>query len=219
MSKVPKVPDYKLEAAQLQEELRKDRKGTQSKYDGKVLELSGTILSPPVGHGGRNVSFILESSAFRPDLGEFALLCIGDDPSLEATLGQGQTVRLRAIYNGRGGTLDHCEVVEKGPDTLIRLTAEDLAKEFTADRVEAAKIYDKKTLIMTGTISAITLNPSLKTKNIVLKGDDRTAIVCSCTSLEFVARAKVGDPVKFIGSAVNSGEGFVKVDYCHPLLK
>src|SRR5689334_7591839 len=44
--KVPKDPDYKLEATALQEELNKDRKGTEAKYDGKVLNFTGS-RDPP----------------------------------------------------------------------------------------------------------------------------------------------------------------------------
>jgi predicted small lipoprotein YifL len=210
--KVPKNPDYKLEATALLEELTKDRKGTEAKYGGKVLEVNGVARAPATGHGP-GAMFMLGSPT-RVDLNPF--ICITDDTSLVGNIGAWQTLRVREIFNGRGGTLDHCEVVEKGPDTILRVTAEELARDFTTSRPQASIKYNEKTLILTGTVSDFkTTSP--KSRDAVLKGDGKTSIECTYSNPASTAKLKVGDSVKLICSVTNSGNGVVKVEFGYPL--
>ena len=219
---VPKETDYKLTMDELEQEIKADSSVTSTKYGGKVLELSGIVESPIVDAGKKVVAFELKSSKPRPDHTTIEILCICDDRSVYGTLGRGQTLRVRGVYIRAGGIMKPCEVVEKGPDTRALIASPQLAAEFTANWDEAKRKYNEKTLVLSGTVSAIkhrSDGKGLEFNLLELKGDGNTVVECLYINPEVADRYKVGDAVELVGSLSFSVRGTLNIAFCWPLPK
>jgi hypothetical protein len=219
-AKDSKAPDYKFTMAEFEEATKQERErpGVKSKYDGKVLELSGVVEFPIIDDGKQSAFFTLKSAKPATGFDTFSVTCMCDDQSVYGTLGRGQTIRVRGVYGT--GHLKPCEVVEKGPETLVRVTAEQLAKDFTMNREEAVKKYDGKTLVLSGTVSKIKpYAEGLKVNCLELKGDGKTVVECRYNKPEVADRYKVGETVKLVGSTGSSLDGVLNIVPCYPLPK
>jgi hypothetical protein len=219
-----KAPDYKLTVEEMGEEIKKDRAGTEAKYAGKVLELSGVVEFPIVDDGNQSPIFTLKSTKPRTGLETtFSIDCVCDDRSLYGALGREQTVRVRGVYD-KFGRLTPCAVLEKGPDTRVLVTAEQLAADFTANREEARKKYSDKTLVVTGTVTKIKPHGEGSTINrLELKGDGKLVVDVGYNKAHVADQYKVGDTVKVLTSRINapgiSGDNVVGLFMCYPLPK
>jgi hypothetical protein len=219
-----KAPDYKLTVEELGEESKRDRSGTNAKYAGKVLELSGVVGAPIVDDGNQSPIFDLKSTKPLPVLETaFSITCVCDDRSLYGGLGRGQTVRVRGVYD-KFGQLKPCAVLEKGPDTRVQVTAEQLAADFTADPEAAGKKYYDRTLVVTGTVVKIKpFAKGLTINRLELKGDGKLVVDVGYNKPAVADTYKVGDTVKVLTSQINppgiSGDNVVGLFVCYPLPK
>jgi hypothetical protein len=95
-------------------------------------------------------------------------------------LGRGQFVRVVGRFDGHDPCpeLVSCRIVEKGPDTLIRISAELLAREYTSDQEACTAKYRDRTLFVVGIVSALKKGPNGSFRHVVLRGDGQTAIEC-----------------------------------------
>ena len=112
--------------------------------------------------------------------------------------------------------------MQKGADTAIRATAEEVAKDTTADPSKAYAKYGNKTLILKGLVSAIKTdsdNPAVKF--IELKGDGKTLVQCmfGASSKESKIRDgyKPGDTANFECELTRADKGLFIVGPCYPV--
>ncbi|MDB5310875.1 MAG: tRNA anti-like [Gemmataceae bacterium] len=210
--------DFKLTAGEFAKEFRKDAKAAREKYKGKIVELNSTVSSAALGYEGKNSYVGVETPDPAVKFGNPEVMCLSNDPEFFAQFGRGQTARIKGKV-GPGGSLMSCEVVEKGADTRILVSSETLAKDFTADPEKALAKYERKTLVVSGKISAIKPYPGLKVKYLELTGDDKMVIECRYSEPNVVEKYQVGQTVKVYGAIATSGKGVINIALCYPLAK
>lgn len=208
--------DYKLTAAEFEKEYKADSKATSAKYDGKTLEMSGVIkqVQPNYYANGTTIVF-----AAAEQFGN-TMQCTTKGFIPPGTLGKGQTVRVRG--KAKSTLLMECVVLDKGPETVVRVTAEQIAKDQTADPGKAQEKYDNKTLVVKGEVSAV--KPDVGAPNIKvveLKGDSQTVIQCRFGGTDderkFVDGCKAGDKVTFATEMIRSEKGLFVLGMCYPV--
>lgn len=208
---------FKLTAHELEAELKKDRKATNAKYKDKVIELSGTIRSTAPNEYAP-VSTIDFAPAERLGTG---VLCSTKSVIAPGTLAIGQTIRVRGTWSDLGPVLIDCAVIEQGPDTAIRTTAEQVAKDTTADPIKAAEKYERRTLVLTGEVATIKNTEVPGVKFLELKGDGKTVVECrfglSSESGKIPDRYKVGDKAVFACELARTDKGLFVVAPCFPV--
>ena len=151
------VADLSLTADELGKEQNKNEKGTQTKYKGKVIELTGIVLGM-----GRNL-FLEPGITLKVKDEIVQLYLTATDPRPWDKALPGQRVKLKVIYQEREKGIDTrllggpiLEVTGKPTPTI---TAEEMGKEYQKDPKEAEKKYrwstydQKPALIITGEIS------------------------------------------------------------------
>jgi hypothetical protein len=139
-------PDFTLTAQQFGKEFQTDRKAFETKYKGKVVEVSGTVWNtrPPTGdvllHGNKN------KEAF---IGEY-VSCTPMAKLQEQLRGlaRGQQVTVRGKTDGSLPSLGDCEFVKVGASTAIPTTVAALDAEFKKNRDAAEKKYDEKSVVV-----------------------------------------------------------------------
>jgi hypothetical protein len=120
-----------------------------------------------------------------------------------------------------GAGLIYCVIVDKGESPAVVISAEDLAKEFSANPEETSKKYDKKHLILTGEVTDREFN-SAGAAAVILKGHDKIPVKCHFSAFEKgVAKSmKVGNKVKLVGEyTLNFGNDDVNLYLCMPIGK
>ena len=145
-------PEFKLTADAYDAEIQKDSNAALRKYEGKWIELTGTV---------KNVGDYIEKRKTRsigmgPDQRPISVI-FAQAERLPGRFSLGQTVRLKGLVGGRKAAgnlgLSQGEVIELGPTQLVKLTAEELGKAYTDDLARAK--YLGKTVILSGTISKV----------------------------------------------------------------
>lgn len=91
----------------------------------------------------------------------YGIVCETTDKQPWASFAPGQKVKVVGKYEGAisGPALKNCEVTALDPNPAVKLTAEVLAKDFETNKTEANKKYQKKTLIVSGTITSTEFCP------------------------------------------------------------
>ena len=209
--------DFKLTAAELEAEQKKDRKAAEAKYKGKTIELSGTVRSTGPIYYAPGSSIDLDSA----ERGGPGVLCTTKDLVPPGTLARGQTVRVRGMGSS-GPSLVDCVVIERGPDTAIRTTAEQVAKDTTGDPGQATTKYERRTLVLKGKVAAIKTDPNIPAiKYLELKGDGKTVVECRFGSSDQEAKIrdgyKVGDTAVFACELTRADKGVFIVGPCYPV--
>lgn len=144
-SRAPSGPAAKMTAAEFAAAVSTDPGATLAKYG--AVEIKGVVASVE-GDGdyaGRTITV-------RGDTGS-PVMCVLAGPAVTGELGRGQavTVRGRVGKTYKGCELLDCEVVEKGPPTIVRgSAAEIMAKFLTPGGAEALA---DKSLAVTGKIA------------------------------------------------------------------
>ena len=211
-----KEADYTLTAAEFEKEYKADSNATKAKYDGKTLEMSGVIqqVNPNYYANGTTIVFApVERSGN-------TMHCTTKGFVPPGSLAKGQTVRVRG--KATGTLLMDCVVLEKGADTAVRATAEQLAKDHTADPEKARQKYDDKTLVIKGEIAAVKPDPLAPHRKVIeLKGDGQTVVECRFGPSEeertFVNNSKAGDKVTLAADMLLSHKGRFCVGTCYPV--
>jgi hypothetical protein len=198
---------HKLTADQLYAEHQADAKATAAKYDQVVVELSGKVGrvgSVNEARGQREIWLRLEK-------GLGGLTCFLKDPKVVGKMALGQTVRVKGVAEANPVTLCVADgkVVELGPDTAARVSAEELAKEFSADWMKAKEKYKERTVVVTGVV-ADKRKAAIGEWTVELKGDGTTVVACEFPSSEEKTAEKLqaGQKVTLAGAfSDNTGPG------------
>jgi tRNA_anti-like len=204
--------EFTLTSAGLEAKLAKDRQMAQAKYRGQTIELSGTVKSSAPNYYGQGS--VIDFAAAEP-FGA-GVLCTTKDRIAPGTLARGQTVRVRGKWSNLGPALVDCVVVERGPDTAVRASAQQVAKDFTSDADKARETYENRTLVIRGEVATVKNDPDVPIIRIVeLKGDGHTVVLCRFGSSDEERKIpeslKAGDKVAFAGEVVRAEKGLVVV--------
>jgi tRNA_anti-like len=156
-------PDVTLTAEQLIEELKGGYDAAAPKYKGKVLEATGTVES---FYADASMSAIFGAGGATFQTLEYEPWSI---------VAPGQQVTVRGRWPEGGQRLFDCVIVGKGPDTALAITAEMLAKEFSADKAAAEKRYAGKPLLVTGEVVSAVSDPE-DWRTIRLAGHGATSV-------------------------------------------
>src|ERR1051326_5616934 len=170
-------PKFKLTAEALAKELIDGKKTAAAKYKDAVIELSGTVMNTeadPVSKGS-----IVEIGIS----GLEKVTCMMVDPEPWSKVSIGSKVKIKGKWLGRENVplydpLYGCVFVEVGPNPAIITTAEDLAREFAANKVEAEKKFDGKTVILEGEVVSTRHDKEQFLYHAVLKGEGGGVVNC-----------------------------------------
>ncbi len=147
-SKALGKPDVTMDAAAWHAEFKKDADAARAKYKDKVIELSGTVdavMPSPFGDSG-NVFLEVPKETI-------GVQCRTTEVKPWKKVSPGSKVKIRGKVSEFGrGELVQAEIVEAGLNPGVVISAEQLAKEFVADRAAARKKYHDKWAYVTGDV-------------------------------------------------------------------
>lgn len=180
-------PDFTMTAKQLNDEF-KDSSAFLKKYDNKVIEITG-----PVRMYNSTRELVLG-----PEINVF--LC--GEPYAVAKAMPGQTVTLRGRCDTNYG-ISMWSIVRVEDDPPPTLTAEQLAKEYTADKDGTNNKYRGKYLVLTGAIQKV--EKEVGTNIYLTPAGQKPEVTCFFGVLEAQAAEKAGwlktgQAVRILGS-------------------
>jgi hypothetical protein len=200
------APEVTVTPAEWHAEFKKDSKAATAKYKGKVVELAGEV-STVSGDPYDNVGYV-----FLKVPGDIlGVRCATRDKKPWVKVSPGSQVKVRGRISGTysTGDLDPAEITEAGPNPGVVISAQQLAKEFAADRKAAREKYDNKSAYVDGEItekgSSQYCGIQLK-----LKGEGDAYVSCcfgKAANTKPLESAKPGQKVKVFGTlSVIDGE-------------
>jgi hypothetical protein len=209
----PRKPDVSLASTAFGQEFKTDREAAKAKYQRKYIELEGEITG--VGRKSANEAYLTLEGP-KDDL--IGVTCFTKDREPWNKYSPGQKVKLQGDWPEFAITasLIDCTIVEAGPNPAPVLTAEELAKESSADAEATIKKYDKKWLVLSGEIVGKETN-DVGAATLELKGDGKTKVRASFTAFEkdITDPLKVGQKVELLGQfTLNFGKGETKIYFC-----
>ncbi|HEY1186234.1 MAG TPA: hypothetical protein VGE74_01195 [Gemmata sp.] len=129
-------------------EARTDRDAFRAKYQGKRIELTGTVCFKRVPVGEAFLYGHKEDD--KEPFGQLIVFApLAKDQNRLRALVQGQRVTVRGRQTDAGyPALVECEMVDVGPSPVIPVTVTALANEFQTDREAALKKFAGKSVVM-----------------------------------------------------------------------
>jgi hypothetical protein len=208
-------PAFRLTAEEFHKEYEAGKNAAATKYAGKVIELAGEVAGVNRNIGGES------SVTLKVEKDLLGVWCGTADEEPWTKVLPGQKIKIKGKWPEFPvrAALVHCVFVETGEYLGVRVTAEELAAEYTADRDGTAKKYDKKYLVMTGEVLSKEFN-SAGAAGIVLKSGNKVKVTCSFTAFENeqTKRIKVGQRIKVVGQFTSSFTGDeVGLYFCLPV--
>jgi hypothetical protein len=189
-------PDLVVSPADWRAEFKKDSQAARAKYRGKVIEMSGTVSSArpdPYGLCGY-ISLDVADDAF-------GVRCVLTDLKPWKRVSPGSKVKVRGKSSDLiAGDLRPCEIVEAGPNPGVVITAEELSRQFAANRKQTSARYDGKWAYVKGKVSE--KSPAKSSAAwFKLKGAGGITVKCSTGDAykDMVSRVKVGARIEVFG--------------------
>jgi len=141
----------KLTAEEFDKEFRQNKKAAAAKYQGKKVELTGTVLRVNRHFSGKPV---VELNVGNEAAG---VACYTTEKEPWGTFAPGQKVKVVGTVPGFPvkAEAEECAVEAVTESPLKTAAAEALAKECAADPAGTNKAYAKQTLKVSGTITAV----------------------------------------------------------------
>jgi tRNA_anti-like len=207
-------PDFSLTAEDWFKEWGKDEKLARQKYQGKIIELTGDVeIVDDHPNGEAGIVYL--------KVGRDNVTCYTADKEPWLKAGPGQKAKIRGKvpddgFWGKPYNLYPCAVIEGTPPPTF--SAEQLAKEFTADRKVFEEKYDHKQVLVEGAVAAKTVDGNYG--KLMLKGGGDQTVSCTLGMLtDFQKRRyesiKVGQQVKLCGEvSVTSTGKQVNIERC-----
>jgi hypothetical protein len=143
---------YKVKAEDLAAEFKKDEAAAIAKYSGASVEVSGVVLSIGLATAEDALVGLRQNPADK--YGSFGIVMKGRD--ILGKLGKQQDVTIRCTWKQElllRGFADG-ELITKGPDTAVRMTAEKFAQQFAADPAGLEKMCKDRTIILEGVVES-----------------------------------------------------------------
>lgn len=208
------APKFTMTAVEFGEEYKKDKKAADEKFKNEVIELSGKVVLFGRNIGGQ--SYL--SLEFPKEITGIMVFPTEKEPW--AKVSPGQQIKVKGKYPefSISPSLLHCVLTEVGNNPAPALTADQLAKEFTADKEATKKKYDDQWLIIEGEMIDTGTSKS-GTLMLRMKGTDKMAVECFFPPdfKDDVAKLKAGQKVKVIGkgSIFTQADDKPGLDQCH----
>ena len=145
------APVIQLTADEFYQAVKKDAKAAHAKFKGSVLEVTGEVVN--IGPGvvdpnQGNIGLALEGT-------HRWVICHTQDPKPWTLVNRGQKVKIRAVCNQMeisSAILYNGVFVDLKPNPVPSVSAEQLAKEFSADKKAALAKYKNKYLVTSGEV-------------------------------------------------------------------
>ncbi len=176
----PRKADFALTAEEFSREFLKDEKEAEKKYQGKAVELTGTVAGVSTPDAGKTAVIQLEGAKKKETDIVGILVQIALRPEHTRTglhLSRKQKVKISADYERSIGgfvvNLTKGSLEELSKSEVVAVKAADLAGEFTKDP-KAAEKYDKKEIIVTGETEDVVEKQMFHYAK--LKGDGKTRV-------------------------------------------
>jgi hypothetical protein len=163
-------PDLTVTPAEWKADFKKDSEAAKAKYKDKVVEISGTVSSVgPDPYGEVGYVYLDVPNEL------LGVRCVLADKKPWMKVSPGSKVKVKGRCSDRiSGDLYPCEIVEAGKDPAVVIAAEELTKQFAADRKEARKRYNDKWAHVKGEVAEkIADKVALK-----LKGEGGISVLC-----------------------------------------
>ncbi len=152
-----------VEADHLIKEYLANEHGTLTRYDHKLLDVSGTVLFANSDNLGELPQVALHDPNDKSlgPLDVVTCLFSPQDEERVVRLVEGQKVKIRGKLGGftLGVPLVECQLIDAGAEIALRVSAEELTREAARDFAEAKKKYDDKRLLLTGVVQAVQFDP------------------------------------------------------------
>jgi hypothetical protein len=204
-------PVFAISSEALAKEYEIDAKTSDARYRGKWGTVEGTVDDVHFFSSGRASvtlkGFVLgEKKSLLGHVArcEFVLAAL---PKV-SELTKGQKLKFKGKCDGERGNnfvdFSACEVLEIGPDPAIRVSAEQLTKDYVADEKAADAGYKDKYLLVDGTV--VQLKEKGSVHHVILEGHDeksptpvRVSAAYAADRKEEFAHLKKGSKVKIKG--------------------
>jgi len=192
---VPK-PEFTLTADEYVADIEKDKQAAKAKYQGKLIELSGTVRAIQGGVPARETGIV--------NLGAtnsmFGVNCSMTEKEPWARVSPGQQVRIRGKADTSGiPYLWNSMIVEQGPNPAVKISDADLAKEFVGDKKKTNQKYAAKYMIVEGEI--VDKKEHDRYVSLFLRGDGNVRIECCVdpSDKDITSDLKPGRRIKMFG--------------------
>jgi hypothetical protein len=208
-------PDVTMDAVAWHAEFKKDNKAAKQKYKGKVVELTGTVrdlTDDPYG----NVGYIYLE--VKGDILGVRVATKDKKPWLTVAQGSQIKVKGKEPEAGLPADLFEAEIVDAGPNPAM-LSAEQLAKEYTADRKATAAKYNEKRVNVEGEVVEKGKSQYCDVQ-LKLKGAGEITISCcfgGAANTQGLGAAKPGQKLKVFGTLSlldNPNEKVIHLNTC-----
>jgi len=160
----PSEPDLSVTDVQFAEEFDTDADAAAKKYANKWVEIKGTLGSA----AGKNIfdqdvltlKGVFEETDTGFKVGPVACGLAPEAVKAARDLTVTQEVTLLGKYEegSMGANLAHCRIVSTGPDPAIKVTAQEMAAEYVADKDAAEEKYYQKQVLVEGVVAEIVEN-------------------------------------------------------------
>jgi hypothetical protein len=165
---------YKMSATEFLTEFNKDRRATGKKYAGAVVEVEGVAFEAVLRGDGRSVGFGFSNPTSPTDV----LVCVNRDLTLIGKVTKGRKMRVKGRMSSTP-ELEDAEILELGPDTAVRMTSEEIAKEASSDFDAFREKCKDKTVVVTGPVVGSHPRTQAYTDKVQeLKGGAGTKVFC-----------------------------------------
>jgi hypothetical protein len=204
----------KMSAKEFRDLLKKDSDGALKKFDGQALELTGTVAS--LGSNSVRQGYL----RLNVDEPFNTIGCITVESRPWEKLAPGMTIKIKGKILARsyGDQLTGCVILESSAHPGIKMTAEELAKEYRADADAAKKKYEKKQLIISGEIVDRTITGGGFVTFQLKAGDARLECVIEPLGKYYeIRRWKIGQQVRMMGEFEPGFDKQARVTNCLPL--
>ena len=188
---LPRQEAIAVTAMDLFKEFQADAKTVQAKYDKKVLEVAGSVITADCAVFGGKPTICLKGSPkvnpVDPHSAAESVFCqfAAEDENKVIPLVRGQHAKIVGRFAGSAvgaiaPLLTDCELLETGPSPAVRVSAAQLTKDFAdcgndfGKKFETGKKYDKP-LIVEGTVVDISNEPNRPFVTFRLAGFDEKA--------------------------------------------
>jgi hypothetical protein len=153
------------------------------------------------------------------DLLGVVCVLVENDPWKKYAPGQSVRVKGKVPPSATAASLTDCNVIEADQSPVPTMTAADLARDYEADRDTTVKKFDKKYVIVTGTILNTETN-DVGAVAMELKGEGKTNIRCifRATEKDIAEPFKPGQEIRVLGEfTLNLAPMEVKLYSCLPI--
>lgn len=199
----PDKADFTFSSVDFRKECLTDLAAARTKYKDKWIELTGPITD--VGHRSGDRPFINLKGAFDPKRGDdfIPVTCFIAEKEPWKKYSPRQIVKIIGKYNDFSTSdtyLVEGAVIKAEADPSTVLSAEQLAKECTADFDGTVAKYKDKYIILSGEITGKESNEA-GAPSLYMKTDGKTKVIASVTAFDkdLVATWKAGQKVTVIG--------------------